>query len=355
MQNFAKNYGFAIIVSIICLAVATVDGYFRGGGLLSAALSALTIAVLLGILELSLSFDNAVVNAGVLRNMDPKWQRRFLTWGILIAVFGMRFLFPILIVSVTAGLGFGEVVRLAFAEPAAYASQLTAAEVPIYAFGGAFLLLVFLKFLMDPEKDVHWFAPLERTLARIGKLDTIQVIITGTALLLTVNYLVAPEKRLTALIAGFVGILVYLLVDALGNLFDPTDMAARAGAAGLTAFLYLEVLDASFSLDGVIGAFALTNDIVIIAAGLTIGAIFVRSLTVTMVKSGTLEAYRFLEHGAHYGIGALAVIMLISMSESVHIPEVLTGLIGAGFIVLAVATSVLANKREAVSKPSARM
>ena len=246
-------------------------------------------------------------------------------------------------------------MRLAFAEPEAYASQLTAAEVPIYAFGGSFLMLVFLKYLMDPEKDVHWFGALERALARIGKLDTIQVILTGALLLAAVNYLVSPEERLTALIAGFVGILIFLLVDALGNLFDPNDMAARAGAAGLTAFLYLEVLDASFSLDGVIGAFALTNDIVIIAAGLTIGAIFVRSLTVTMVRSGTLEAYRFLEHGAHYGIGALAIIMLISMSEAVHIPEILTGLIGAGFILLAVVTSVLANKRESVKKPSARL
>jgi Uncharacterized protein conserved in bacteria len=68
-----------------------------------------------------------------------------------------------------------------------------------------------------------------------------------------------------------------------------------------------------------------------------------------MVKKGTLEAYRFLEHGAHYGIGALAVIMLLSMNRDIHIPEVVTGLIGAGFIVLAVWASLVANRRESLN------
>ena len=188
---------------------------------------------------------------------------------------------------------------------------------------------------------------LEAKLAKIGKLDTVQAVITGTLLLLGVNFLVVPDERLTALTAGFVGLLVFLLMDAIGGLFDPNDIAAKAGAAGLASFMYLEVLDASFSLDGVIGAFAITKDIVIIAAGLTIGAIFVRSLTVSMVENSTLETYKFLEHGAHYGIGALAIIMLLSMSPSVHIPELVTGLIGAGFIALAIWTSMRANTKVA--------
>ncbi|MFC4454629.1 DUF475 domain-containing protein [Deinococcus sonorensis] len=355
MQSFTRNFGFALIVSLICIAVATVDGYLRSGGVIGVALSALTIAVLLGILELSLSFDNAVVNASVLQNMDAKWQRRFLTWGILIAVFGMRFIFPIVIVSLTAGLGFIEVVQQAFSEPETYARNLVNAHVPISAFGGSFLMLVFLKYLMDPEKELHWIDPIERVFARIGRLETIQVVITGVVLLLATHFLVPKEEQLTALTAGVVGILVYLLMDAISNLFNVDNIAAKASAAGLASFLYLEVLDASFSLDGVIGAFALTNDIVIIAAGLTIGAIFVRSLTVMMVKSGTLEAYRFLEHGAHYGIGALATIMLLSMSPNIHIPEVVTGLIGAGFIGLAVWTSLVANRREAHQKPTQRV
>ena len=108
------------------------------------------------------------------------------------------------------------------------------------------------------------------------------------------------------------------------------------------SFLYLEVLDASFSFDGVIGAFAITQDVVIIMLGLAIGAMFVRSLTVFLVRQGTLDEYVFLEHGAHYAIGTLAAIMLISMTH--EIPEVVTGLVGAALIGLSVYSSVQYRK-----------
>ncbi|GEM44397.1 DUF475 domain-containing protein [Deinococcus cellulosilyticus] len=333
-----REFGFAFVVTLICLAGAFFYG-LRTGDMATAG-SFLLIAVILGVMEVSLSFDNAVVNASVLKNMDAVWQRRFLTWGILIAVFGMRFIFPIVIVAVVAKLGFIEVAQLAFNNPQEYARHLNEAHVPISAFGGTFLMLVFLKYLMDPEKEVHWLAFIERPLAKIGRLDTIQVFLTGVLLLVLVNYTVHPEEKLTALIAGLVGILTYIFIDALGGLFDADDMAAKAGAAGLTAFIYLEVLDASFSLDGVIGAFAITKEVVVIAAGLCIGAVFVRSLTLMLVKKGTLQQYVFLEHGAHYGIGALAIIMLVSMNHDVHIPEVVTGLIGVGFIVASVLWSM---------------
>lgn len=340
MKTFREFFGFATVVSLMCLAIAAWDGYARGGHTVGALVNALVIALLLGVLEISLSFDNAVVNASVLRTMSEKWQKRFLLWGILIAVFGMRFIFPIVIVAFTSGMGMGEVVSEAFKNPDLYAEHLEKAEVAISAFGGTFLMMVFLKYFMDPEKEEHWITPLEGPLAKIGKLDTVQAIVVGAALLLLTHKFVAPAEQFQALTAGFIGLLTYLAMDALGNLFDSDNVTTKAGAAGLSAFIYLEVLDASFSLDGVIGAFALTKDIVLIAAGLTIGAIFVRSLTIMMVKKGTLEAYRFLEHGAHYGIGALAVIMLLSMNRDVHIPEVVTGLIGAGFIVLSVIWSL---------------
>jgi len=102
--------------------------------------------------------------------------------------------------------------------------------------------------------------------------------------------------------------------------------------------LYLEVLDASFSFDGVIGAFAITKDIIIIMIGLGVGAWFVRSMTIYLVEKGTLSAYIYLEHGAHYAIGALALIMIASVKF--HIPEVITGLIGIAFIGLAFMSSV---------------
>jgi hypothetical protein len=321
---------------------------FNNGGIAS-AFSFFTIAAILGVMELSLSFDNAVVNASVLKNMTPVWQQRFLVWGILIAVFGMRFIFPIVIVAVVAQLGLLEVVNMAFTDSVSYAKALTSAHVPISAFGSTFLMLVFFKYLMDPDKDVHWFAPLEKRLAKIGRLDTVQVFITGVLLVLAVQFLVHQEEQFSALISGFIGILVYVFMDALGGLFNADDIATNAGKAGLISFMYLEVLDASFSLDGVIGAFAITKDIVIISAGLCIGAVFVRSITLMLVKQNTLQAYRYLEHGAHYGIGALAFIMLLSTNHDIKIPELVTGLIGVGFIVWSIFSSVQYNKNNPIS------
>lgn len=343
----AKEFGFALIATVVCLAGVFIYGLNTAN--ITTALSFLALATILGIMEVSLSFDNAVVNASVLKNMDAKWQRRFLTWGILIAVFGMRFIFPIVIVAVVAQLGFIEVLQLAFANPSEYARHLKEAHVPISAFGGTFLMLVFLKYVMDPEKEIHWLSFIERPLAMIGRLDAVQIFLTITTLLLLVVYTVHSEDKMTALIAGLIGTLVYIFIDALGGLFDSNDIAAKAGSAGLMSFIYLEVLDASFSLDGVIGAFAITKEIVVIAAGLGIGAVFVRSLTLLLVKKDTLQEFVFLEHGAHYGIFALALIMLISMNHSVHIPELVTGLIGVGFIVLSVWASIVARNSQAKS------
>jgi hypothetical protein len=343
-----KEFGFAFGVTIVALLLAFIYGLQTAG--IGTALNYLFIALVLGIMEVSLSFDNAVVNASVLKNMAPVWQRRFLIWGILIAVVGMRLIFPVAIVALTSGLGFGEVANLALNDSARYAEYLEKAEVAISAFGGVFLLLVALNYLIDPEKDVHWLGGFERRLAGIGKLDTIQVVVTVVALMLVTKFMVAPVEQITALMAGLIGLALYLGMNAVGNLFDADDMAAKAGAAGLSAFLYLEVLDASFSLDGVIGAFAITKVVVIIAAGLAIGAVFVRSLTLFLVHRGTLAEYRYLEHGAHYGILALAVIMLLSTNRELHIPEVVTGLIGVAFIVWSILSSMQANRREALQQ-----
>ncbi|MBU2033178.1 MAG: DUF475 domain-containing protein, partial [Alphaproteobacteria bacterium] len=119
----------------------------------------------------------------------------------------------------------------------------------------------------------------------------------------------------------------------------------------LGGFLYLEVLDASFSFDGVIGAFALSNNMVVIALGLSIGAMFVRSMTIHLVKKGTLAAYRFLEHGAFWAIIVLGGIMLSSVV--VHIPEAFTGLIGATLIGISLWWSVRWNKRHGTLEATA--
>ncbi|MGZ8165800.1 MAG: DUF475 domain-containing protein [Methylobacter sp.] len=332
MQHFRLSF----IVTAICLAAA-----FYWGGIMGAV-----IAVILGVLEVSLSFDNAVVNASVLKRMDERWQFYFLTWGILIAVFGMRLLFPILIVAAATGIGFFGVTDMALNDTATYARHLTESHVQIAAFGGMFLLMVFFSFIFDEGKELHWLGQIEEKIASFGKLEAIEIILALGLLLIAQNWL-PEEMRLKALFAGVAGVILFVIVDSLAVLFESeeegADLSAVLKKGSIMSFLYLEVLDASFSFDGVIGAFAITKDVVIIMLGLAIGAMFVRSLTVYLVRQGTLDEYVFLEHGAHYAIGVLAGIMLISMRY--HIPEVITGLVGAVLIGLSVFSSIRYKKK----------
>ncbi len=326
-----KDFRLSLIVTIICLALAGYWGFTSGTG----AIAAITLAAILGVMEVSLSFDNAVVNAGVLKDMEEKWQQIFLTIGILIAVFGMRLLFPILIVTIATGLDMAAVLTMALENPEEYARHLQDSHIGIAAFGGIFLMLVFLSFLFDEGKELHWLGTIEERLSRLGKLDSIAVM-TALLILFILYYLLPlnPSDRPTMLIAGIGGVILYIAVSSIDNLFSSTT-AKRSGIAG---FLYLEILDASFSFDGVIGAFAITRDVVIIMLGLAIGAMFVRSLTVHLVRKGTLDEYVFLEHGAHYAIGILAAIMLTGIVY--HVSEVITGLIGVICIVLSLVSSI---------------
>lgn len=315
--------------------------------------TAVWITLVLSVMEVTLSFDNAVVNASVLKEMDEWWRKLFLTLGILIAVFGMRLVFPVVIVAVATGDALVEVSRLAIENPDAYSQHLHDHHVSIASFGGMFLLLVSLRFLFDHERELHWLGKFEASLAKLGRLHAFELAVALSVLLIMqVTLNIPPEKQLTSLVAGILGIVLFVLVDSVDAFFELVSEARGGGGmakrAGLAGFLYLEVLDASFSFDGVIGAFAITRDVVIIMLGLGVGAMFVRSLTVYLVNRGTLDEYVFLEHGAHYAIGALAVIMLLSVS--MHVPEAVTGLIGLAFILVSVWSSVRYRKEhEAIS------
>ncbi|QOY96693.1 DUF475 domain-containing protein [Massilia sp. UMI-21] len=346
-----KHFRISFLVAALCLLMAGAWGYRHGGT--SAALAALGLTLILGLMEVSLSFDNAVVNASVLKGWNEFWQRLFLGVGIIIAVFGMRLLFPLVIVAAAADLGIGEVWTMALHQPDQYAAHLTSHHAEVAAFGGVFLLLVFLNFLLDDEKEVHWLGNVERKLATFGRISSMPVLLALAAVLAGTT-LVDVSQRMAVLTAGVWGVLTYVGVDALGSLLEKeeetdVDVGRIVKQGGIGGFIYLEVLDASFSFDGVIGAFAITNDVVIIMLGLAIGAMFVRSMTVYLVRQGTLEEFVYLEHGAHYAIGVLALIMLTSMKY--HISEIFTGLIGVAFILASVWASV-AHKRNALSESS---
>jgi uncharacterized protein len=352
-------------ISLAVTAGALVAGYAHGG------LTTLFLLVALAVLEVSLSFDNAIINAAVLQQMSPFWQRMFLTIGILIAVFGMRFVFPLVIVWATAGLDPVRAMELALNPPPnhalefpdgspSYEKLVISAHPAIAAFGGAFLLMLFLDFVFH-DRDIKWHKWIEIPFARIEWFGQVSVAVVASALVLISTQLThSSEERTTVLTAGLLGVVTYLVVNGLSRAFRPSGIdavAARCGAAGLPGkavgkaglmmFLYLEVLDAAFSFDGVTGAFAITSDPIVIALGLgLVGSVFVRSFTMYLVRQDALDRYVYLEHGAHWAIGALAVIMLLSVDPRFEIPEAATALVGVVFIGAAFTWSVLRNRRQ---------
>ena len=355
---FFKVFRWSLIVTVLSLITA----YLYGGW------TALFLCFMLAILEVSLSFDNAVLNATILKRMSEFWQKIFLTIGIFIAVFGMRLLFPLLIVGITAQLNPVEAIQLALQkgsieDPGTYAYILNEAKPQIAAFGGMFLMMLFLTFMLEDRK-LKWLRWIEAPLAKIGKLNQVAIVVALGMLVFVADFL--AKEPLVVMTSGILGIVTYVVVNGLGKLFENSmdhrleeeDAAAKkvkkkggssqlvlaTGKAGFFLFLYLEVLDASFSFDGVIGAFAITSDPIIIALGLgLIGAMFVRSITVYLVRKGSLGKYVFLEHGAHYAIGALAIILLVSIGF--HVNEIITGLIGVVFIAAAFISSILRNRK----------
>jgi len=342
-----RHFGGSLLFTLAALALGGWYGWMLTGTT-AGTLELLWIVLVLSVLEISLSFDNAVVNATVLKDMDAIWQRRFLTWGMVIAVFGMRIVFPLAIVAIAAGLGPVETVRLSLEDPVRYEEIVSSAHVGIAGFGGAFLAMVGLKFFFDNEKDVHWIGVVEKQLARFSRVEAVEVALLLLALY-AVSRLLAPEEALTFIVAGMLGLATFIAVEAVDKILELHEESraavGQAMRAGLGGFIYLNVLDASFSFDGVIGAFALSNNMIVIALGLSIGAMFVRSMTIMLVHKGTLAEYRYLEHGAFWAILALAAIMLLSAHY--EIPETITGVIGAVLIGFSLLWSIRHNRREA--------
>ncbi len=347
MKNlFHSHHPFRIflISALLTLALATWVADVKGA-------AALGLFAILVILEVTLSFDNAVINSRVLARMSKFWQTLFLTVGIFTAVFVVRFALPIFIVMLSSQHGFAEVLDMALNQPAAYSATLHESASVINAFGGTFLFMIGVSYFMDRNKDIHWLGRVERLFSRFGRYEVFKVFVM--LLLSMVIYLTAdPTHREAILVASIIGTLVHLSLELFGNFFSSKQSNAKAltGMAAFSSFLYLDILDASFSLDGVIGAFAITDDVILIMAGLGAGALWVRSLTIYLTRTGTLAKYRYLEHGAHWAILALGIIMLVKLYY-VEPPEWFVGLIGLLFITTAIGSSVLEKRNEDRYKP----
>lgn len=330
-------FRWAFFSTIVGFFLGGVVGWFETGNVIG-FVKYLFICCVLGILEISLSFDNSIVNARILGQMSQLWRRRFLTWGILIAVFGMRIIFPLLLVAFSAWINPIAAIKLAIWEPQRYAAILTDAHIGIAAFGGTFLMMVGLRYFFDSEKNVHWLAFIERPFQKLGSIAGVDIAIV-LILILFFSEQIGIENQLTFLFASLYGLLTFIVVEAIGTLLDSsksTLFSVAKGGAG--SFLYLEILDASFSFDGVVGAFAFSHNLFIIAIGLGIGAFYVRAMTIMLVDTKILLHYRYLEHGAFYAILILAIIMYMQTIMSVS--EALTGLIGVCVVGMALYSSI---------------
>ncbi len=323
LKTLYAHFFWSIFISV---AAFTIVGYYAG-------LSALLLVVILSILEVTLSFDNAVVNAKILARMTPAWQKRFLTWGILVSVFGTRFVLPILIVSAAVWASPWFITKLAFEDPTAYGALLDSVHGSITAFGGVFLLMVSLKYFFDKAKELHWIEQIERHLVRWGRIEAIEIAL-ALLLLTTLSFYTSSDQG-AVLVSGIIGLILFIIMEGVSGSLSVESGDIAAG--GLTLFIYLNILDSAFSLDGVVGAFALTNNLIIIVTGLGIGAYFVRSLTLYFVKQKTLTELVYLEHGAHWAILGLSIAMLANLV--VHVPEVITGLVGLCFVILSYISS----------------
>jgi uncharacterized protein len=339
-KSLLRIYWFAAVATIIIWSLV---GWQLG-------ISSLLTVVVLTLLETTFSADNAVVNSKVLNTLSKKWQTVFMTAGIVIAVFIVRFALPIFIVMAGASLGLHQTLDLALHHPHEYQQHLQKAEPAINAFGGSFLLMIALSYFIDYQKETHWLGFLERRLGKLGRFDNVTTFIMLLATIL-IYFTIDPKHHALVLIASVSAMALHigleLLNAAIGNEEKQLANKHKVGMAALASFMYLEILDASFSLDGVIGAFALTSSVILIMAGLGAGAVWVRAMTVHLVRSNALAKYVFLEHGAHWAIAFLGVVMLLKLYH-VSLPEWLVGSLGLIFITAA----ILGSKRFAKTNPA---
>ncbi|MBL3520978.1 DUF475 domain-containing protein [Arcobacter lanthieri] len=337
-------YGFFVVWFVATVLLFLYGGFF-----------AVYQGTILSVLELSLSFDNAVVNATILATMALVWRKRFLLWGMIIAVFGVRFVFPILIVYFSTSMGFIDSFNLAINNPAEYEKIIESSHHVIMSFGGMFLLMLFLKFLFDENKDIHWIRSIENIAVKLSKVGDIKALFV-MFLMLGITYIAPNEvvmgdkmvvvNKIEILVPMIIGVIAFYLLELLKGVIENkneepgSDITKLSG--GFISFMYLELIDMSFSLDGVLGAFAITQNIVIIMLGLGVGAMAVRSLTIYMVEKEVVSKYIYLEHGAMWSIGLLALSMMVQIFY--HLPPMLITTFAIVPITLAFVHSIYKNK-----------
>jgi hypothetical protein len=276
------------------------------------------------------SIDNAIINAEVLGGMGPKARRWFLTWGIFIAVFVVRGLLPWLIVWFsTPGLGPWQAFIAAFSSDPSVHEAIESARPPLLMGGGVFLVLLFLHWLLMEPKNFG--LPGEAFLLRTGVwFFAVAAILLAVAVKFALD--LSPQLAFAAVLGSTAFFITYGFKENAER--QEANLAHGGGVAmsDISKLLYLEIIDLTFSIDGVLGAFAFTLSVPIILLGNGLGAVVVRQITVGNIER--IKRYKYLKNGAMYSILGLGAVM-VAEGFGAELPEwlspVLTFLIVGGF------------------------
>lgn len=274
-----------------------------------------TVITIIGlmVLEVVQGVDNAIVNAHMLKTMSERARKWFLFWGILTAVFLVRGLLPLIIVWITTpGLSFLSATRATFGGDEVAHAAMEANSYILLVGGGMFLLLLYLHWLFLEKKDPY-FVPDKLVKPHHG------IWFFALAAILLVGILSLTRDRPLAMLAAATGNAVFFILYGFRQLAEKQEHAIeKPGHSDLSKLLFLEVLDLSFSIDGIFGAFAFTTNVALILIGNGIGALVVRQLTIKGIDK--VGRYRWLKNGAMTSIGFLGIFMMIE-SLGAHLPQ----------------------------------
>jgi len=284
-------------------------------------LSIFFIIIGLCVFEVVSSIDNAVINAEVLGTMSEKAKKWFLVYGILFAVFIVRGLLPWVIVWVTnPGLGPIGALTATFSNDPHIKESFELSTPILMLGGGVFLLFLFLHWLFIEDK--HFGLPGEEFFVKHGAwfyaiVSVILVVIVAVAL----NY-----DSVLAL-SAVIGSSAFFITDGFKQNAESNEqqlLSNKSGMSDISKILYLEIIDMTFSIDGVLGAFAFTTSVPLIILGNGLGAIVVRQLTMGNIEN--IKKYVFLKNGAMYSILCLGMVMILE-GFKIEIPEYITPMV----------------------------
>jgi hypothetical protein len=266
--------------------------------------SIFVIVLGLCLFEVISSIDNAIINANVLKTMPARFRKIFLFWGLLFAVFIVRGILPFVIVWLAnTDLSIAQVITSTFSGTDEVKESLEASKPLLLLGGGIYLFFVFLSWLFLEEKKYAFFV--EGFIHRQGAWFYAVTSIVTTVLV----YFALQESPALAL-AATIGVSAFFITDGFKKNSEQTEKnLSSKSMSGWSKILYLEALDASFSIDGVIGAFAFTMSVPLIILGNGLGALVVRQFTIKGIDF--IARFAFLKNGAMYAIGFLGGVMIL--------------------------------------------